>query len=420
MSGTPTSLYDVIVVGAGPGGSAAAGRLARQGAKALLLDKQQFPRDKTCGDALSPTGVRICRELGIGSVLERHGQPAHELVFVAPDGRIVQTDIPQEPGAAEPARVIPRLVLDDQLRQAAVDAGADFHGRFWVRDVQQHADRVEVVGEADGRVLRRRGRVAVLAVGANLKLLRTLGLMRGGRGFSVAARAYFEGVPHGSDQLRFHFDGVPLPGYGWVFPTVGGGANVGVGLFGRASRAPVTAAVALRDFLAHPPLRSFLGEAVQVSPMKGFPLRNDFHRSRLVRGHLLLVGESAGLVNPFTGEGIDYALESGVLASQTLGRFLSGELAAGSALRRYELAMRARFQRYFQLTTLMRSVYMNRPALNALGRACIRWPELLKLLVEVQLGRQQPWRAFTPRVALWMLRGLAMRVPPAPLARGVG
>jgi len=80
--------------------------------------------------------------------------------------------------------------------------------------------------------------------------------------------------------------------------------------------------------------------------------------------------------------------------------------------------MRARFQRYFQLTALMRSVYMNRPGLYALGRACLRWPELLQLLVEVQLSQQNPWKAFTPRVVLWILRGLAMRSPAAPAAQG--
>jgi len=406
-------MHDVIVVGAGPGGSAAAASLAGQGARVLLLDKQEFPRDKTCGDALSPQGAQLCRELGIGEALEREGQPVHGLVLTAPDGSVLRAPVPE---SAEPAWVIPRLVLDDQLRQAAQRAGAEFQGGCWVKGVEQHDGWMELRGECGGRNLSVRGRVALLAVGANLKLLRRLRLAPRRSSTSLAARAYFEGLAREPHQLRFHFDGVPLPGYGWIFPLVRGMANVGVGLFGGAARAPHTAAGALKRFLEHPPVRAFLGQAVQVGPVKGFPLRTDFQRSPLGRGRVLLVGEAAGLVNPFTGEGIDYALESAQMASQAVAGVIAGRLSVRQGLGRYERAMRARFQRYFQLTTLMRGVYMNRPGLNALARACQRWPELLQLLVEVQLGRQNPWKAFTPRVALWVLRGLAMRGRPAQLA----
>lgn len=374
----------------------------------LLLDKQQFPRDKTCGDALSPSGVRICRELGLGLFLEQIGQPVRGLEFVTPDGRVLRAPIPEAREGKEPVRVIPRQALDEQLRQAAVRAGSAFEGGIWVRGVHEIGEGVEIRGEANGRAVRHTARAAVLAVGAHMKLLRSLGLVRRAPEYSVAARAYFEGLPHRTDRLRLHFDGVPLPGYGWVFPLVRGAGNVGVGLFRRGAPGAVSAAVALRDFLAHPPVRELLGQAVQVSPIKGFPLRTDFHRSPLARGRLLLVGEAAGLVNPFTGEGIDYALESAGMASQALLHFLNGEATIDEAAQRYVRALRARYQRFFQLTTLMRGVYMNRPALNALGRACSRWPELLKLLVEVQLGRQDPWRVFTPKVTLWMLRGFAM------------
>jgi len=418
MSGMPAPTQDVIVVGAGPGGSAVAAHLARQGARVLLLDKQQFPRDKTCGDALSPTAARLCRQLGLGEILDRESQPIQGLVFTTPDGAVLRAKASASAGASEPARVVPRLVLDDQLRQAAIRAGAEFRGGTWVRGMEQPGELVRVQAEANGRELTLEARVAVLAVGANLKLLRDLALVPRRPDHSVAARAYFEGVQREPNQLRFHFDGVPLPGYGWIFPLVRGAANVGVGLFGRGSRAPRSAAAALRHFLAHPPVRAFLDGAVPVGPVRGFPLRTDFHRSPLVRDRLLLVGEAAGLVNPFSGEGIDYALESAGMAAQALSSFLAGQLSPGQALRSYERAMRARFQRYFQLTALMRSVYMNRPGLYALGRACLRWPELLQLLVEVQLSQQNPWKAFTPRVVLWILRGLAMRSPAAPAAQG--
>src|SRR3972149_1200293 len=90
MSGMPAPTRDGIVVGAGPGGSAVAAHLARQGARVLLLDKQQFPRDKTCGDALSPTAARLCRQLGLGEILDRESQPIQGLVFTTPDGAVLR------------------------------------------------------------------------------------------------------------------------------------------------------------------------------------------------------------------------------------------------------------------------------------------------------------------------------------------
>jgi flavin-dependent dehydrogenase len=144
----------------------------------------------------------------------------------------------------------------------------------------------------------------------------------------------------------------------------------------------------------------------------GYPLRTDFHRSRSVGERLLLVGEAAGLVNPFTGEGIDYALESGQLAGRWLGQCLNEGDVSQAALAGYDRQLRRRFQATFVYTHLLRSLYMTPLLLDPLLRASRRWTDLADRLVRIFLAYEHPLRAVTPIVALRVLRSLRP-VPPA-------
>lgn len=237
-----------------------------------------------------------------------------------------------------------------------------------------------------------------MAVGASLPLMRQLRLVPSKLEFAFAARAYFEDIHALDDALHIRFDGVPLPGYGWVFPVSDTSANVGAGYYRRGSSTPTTAAAVLDAFLAHPPLAGLLRTARQVTPVKGFPIRTDFHRSRCLADRLLVVGEAAGLVNPFTGEGIDYALESARMAAGALiDSFERGDLSP-LALGRYEKAVRRRFQLLFRLTHLMRRLYMTPALLDPLVLACTRHPDMTRLLISILLSYENPIKAFAPSV----------------------
>src|SRR5436305_4217050 len=142
----------------------------------------------------------------------------------------------------------------------------------------------------------------------------------------LCARAYFEGMAEVLDAAQCRFDGVPLPGYGWVFPLSNSSANIGVGFFRAGLTArwmPKTARTVFDSFIETPALQSILAGAQRVGPIKGYPLRIDFARSPTYAERILLVGEAAGLVNPVTGEGIDYALESGKMAAEHLMRMFA-------------------------------------------------------------------------------------------------
>ena len=408
-------LYDVIVVGAGPGGAATAAYLARSGLKILLLDKFEFPRDKTCGDALSPSALSILDNLGLTDDLRNAGYRVEGVSITSPEGKTVRAPIPVHPVYPSHGYVVPRLVLDDLILRCGLRAGVQFHGSTHVLGIERDRAGVTVVAETGGSQRRFTARLVVLAVGANVRLLQTLGLTPRRMGYAHAVRAYFEGVSGLSRSLEIRFDRAQLPGYGWIFPLSSDSANVGAGLLPRRGRKTPGASALLAQFLSDPRLGPRFQTAHRVGPVKGFPIRTDFQQSRVFSDRLVIVGEAAGLVNPFTGEGIDYALESAQLASAYLVECFKREDLSFEALRGYERALRRRFQHVFVFSHWMRRQYMNPFLLDPLIRACERWPELTDLIVRTLLTYADPAEAIRPAVLLKVLRCLpSARSPRTP------
>jgi geranylgeranyl reductase family protein len=384
----------VAIVGAGPAGSATAYFLARQGLDVLLLDKATFPRDKTCGDGVSPRALAVLDRMGLLPELLNQGHASPVVRLFSPDGRAVDAEIPAHPGLPRHAVVIPRLTLDDAIRRRAVEAGAKFVGGAHVQNVRRDGAVMEIAGPG-GQTWR--ARLAILATGASVSLLQTAGVLKRMPALMVAARAYYENMRGLDDRINFHFDGVPLPGYGWVFPVSPTCANVGAGYFkvGRRGRAlPASPRAALDNFLAVPHLRDLLQGARQAGPAKGFPLRVDFATAPTHADGILLVGEACGLVNPLTGEGIDYGLESAEIAAAFVGeRFVPGGPGDFSpkALKEYDRRLRRRFQRAFVYMARIRDLYLPREwLLNRFLSLAVRRPELKVLLVDVVLGNRDP------------------------------
>jgi menaquinone-9 beta-reductase len=380
-------LYDVIVVGAGPGGSAAAERLARAGLEVLLVDRAEFPRGKTCGDALTPRAINVVRDLGLLNELEPRAARASGLRIVGPNGSVVSAPFP---GFDPHALVVPRVVLDDVLLRCAIRGGAHFEGSVVAHAVLEDESGVRLHAERHGQSFTAGGRAAIIATGVSTGLLKRSGFLERTPAMALAARAYYEHVADLGDRIQLRFDNVPLPGYGWIFPLPDGRANVGAGVFpvnwGR--RTPKTSGLAVFDaFTRSKAVRAQLAGSRRSGEIKGYPIRTDFGRSRVVLGRRLLVGEAAGLVNPLTGEGIDYALESGQLAAE----YLSGILARGdvdvAAVAQYQTLLRERFRRLFTLSGLIRDVCVNRLMLDRMVAWAERRPDLKMRLVNLVFGK---------------------------------
>ncbi len=311
---------EVIVVGAGPAGSAAAAWAARTGREVLVVDAAEFPRDKACGDGLTPRAVEELHQLGLADWLD--GRVRHHGLRMAGFGSSVQV---RWPGQSFPkwSSAVPRTELDDRVRKTAEESGASMLLGCKAVDVsRESAGRVAEVVLADGR--RVSCRHLIVADGARSTLGRVLGRRWHQQTvYGVAARAYLRSPradePWISSDLELRSpEGKVLPGYGWIFALGNGEVNLGVGALATARR---PAEVALRPLLTHyASLKSqqwgFDGPPRAVSsallPMGGAV-------SGVAGPNWMLVGDAAACVNPLNGEGIDYGLETGRLAAEMLG-----------------------------------------------------------------------------------------------------
>ncbi len=319
---------DVVVVGAGPSGSAAAAWAARSGRDVLLIDACEFPRDKACGDGLTPRAVAELRALGLGDWLD--GRIRHHGLRMAGYGADVEV---RWPGKSFPmtSSAVPRTELDDRIREVAADSGAAMAlGRKCVDVARDSAGRVEAVILADGS--RVGCRWLIVADGARSPLGRVLGRQWHQQTvYGVAARAYLASPradePWISSDLELRSaDGQVLPGYGWIFPLGNGQVNIGVGALATAKR---PAEVALRPLLRHYAdlKRSAWGFTGQPQAHASALLPMGGAVSGVAGENWMLIGDAAACVNPLNGEGIDYGLETGRLAAQMLD---SGEPATAA------------------------------------------------------------------------------------------
>lgn len=376
-------VHDVVVVGAGPGGSAAAHFLSASGLDVLLVDRAEFPRDKTCGDGLTPRALRVLETMGVLPEVRSQAFPIRAYEVVAPNRRTTAAPI----AGKHQALVVPRVTLDEIVLRRAIASGATFQAGTNVSRVEPTATGARAVTD-DGQTAD--GRIVLVATGAASGALTRSGILPRQPKAMLAARAYFEDLPQDvPNTFQLRFDNVPSPGYGWIFPTSARAANVGVGFFPRKRSG--TAVQAFHHFVdGLAPLKG----AQQAGPVKGYPIRVDFLRAPTFAQNVLLVGEAAGLVNPLTGEGIDYALESGEIAAAHVVRGLASGMAQEWFIE-YDRLLRQRFERIFRFSEWIRDWYCQPMVLNLLVPLANKRPELRQLLANIVLGEREP-RGYGP------------------------
>ncbi|MGY2064725.1 geranylgeranyl reductase family protein [Blastococcus sp. SYSU DS0619] len=338
---------DVVVVGAGPAGSSAAWHLASAGVDVAVLEKAAFPREKVCGDGLTPRGVRALHDMGVDTSgagwVRRRGLRVHG------GGRVAEIDWPRLDSWPDHGLVRTRRELDALLADHAVRAGARLvTGTTVTEPLLDDAGRVVGVrGEAgeDGEPVTWCAPLVVSAEGLSGRLAKTLGLLRRtDRPLGVALRRYVRSRRSDDEYLDIAFDltaqGPPrdaMPGYGWIFGMGDGTANVGYGLLDTRRGTGADRRMVLRRWLDTFPAEDGLGEDDAVTPLRGAGLPMALSRGPAYTRGLLLAGDTAGTVNPCNGEGISSAVESGRMAAE----------AAVAALRLPEGAAReAALQRY--------------------------------------------------------------------------
>ena len=400
-----TQQFEVLIVGAGPAGSALAYFLAAQGREVLLIDKADFPRDKTCGDGLTPRALSVLRTMGLLEKCAAAGFRINGLRIFAPDGTRITSPIPPWRDRPNFVLVVPRYQLDDLIRAHAGTAGAEFRPRTEATEILRDADRIlGVRANTPSGPMEFHARYTVLATGASIALLERANLLASPALFGRAARGYYEGVGALSDHVEFHLESIPLPGYGWVFPVSATAANVGAGYFVKNSRHKPrnSPRQVLDEFLANPLVAPRMAGVRVRGPIKGYPMRFDFPTARVAFPGLLMVGEAAGLVNPLTGEGIDYALESAEVAAEVIGQALRTDSAPERTEREHTHALRANFLRSFITTVRVRDFYFQPWVLNRAARAANRYADFCETIVQVCLGNIDPGQGLSPKM-LWQM-----------------
>ena len=384
----PADEADVIVVGAGPSGATTAFYLAQSGLDVLVLEKSRFPREKVCGDGLTPRAVKTLVNMGI-SVSEQDGWVRNKGLRVIGAGKRLELPWPELASYPGYGLVRTRLDLDETLARRAQQAGARLLEGVTVTGpvMDDRTGRIAgvVAKAADGGEDRTyRARVVVAADGNSSRLSVAMGLRkRDDRPLGVAVRTYFTSPRHDDEYLEAWldlWDGKDLlPGYGWIFGMGDGTSNVGLGLLNTSIAFGNTDYHALlRKWLKGMPAEWGFTEENQTQPIRGAALPMGFNRTPHYHQGLLLVGDAGGMVNPFNGEGIAYAMESGEILARTIVQALARSRRAETerVLAGYPHALSQAYGGYYALgrtfvkligkPTLMRFATkhsMNRPAL---------------------------------------------------------
>lgn len=402
-----SQLHDVLVIGAGPAGASCAYWLARAGWDVALVEKKRFPREKTCGDGLTPRAIRQLDDIGLAEGLDTHHRYAglRAMAF----GKTLEMAWPHHDGFPDHGVVITRHDLDQMVASRAEKAGAlllqeveavaPLHARtdgsttpsgqssLWapVAPGPDRSGQARTLSYCSGVLARDtsaasragpyelRARYVVVADGSNSRIGRGLGAMRN-RSYplGMAVRGYWPSPRHDDPWIESHLDirnqnGEVVPGYGWIFPLGDGRVNVGAGLLSTSGRwKGVNTSQILDAFLGWAPKSWGLSPESACGPITGGKLPMGLSVGPRTGPNSLLIGDAAGSINPFNGEGISYAYETGRLAAITVGEALSSGDPAALSL--YEPRLQQAYGQYYQVARVFVEA--------------ISHPQLLRALVE--------------------------------------
>lgn len=372
---------DVLVVGAGPAGSAAAAWLARAGMDVVLTDMAQFPRDKTCGDGLTPRAVEELTRLGLEDWLRAH--PVNQGLRAHGFGQVLELPWP---GGALPdwGSAVARTELDDHLRTTAIKSGASAVDGVKAVDVRRDGDRVAaVVFRTEAGTVEVACRWLVVADGVRSPLGKVLGReWHRDTVYGVAGRSYVASAMSDDPWISSHLElrgerGEVLSGYGWVFPLGTGEVNLGAGTLATAKRPADVAIKPLMRLYADSIRESFglegdlRAEASALLPMGGAV-------TGVAGRNWALIGDAAGCVNPLNGEGIDYGLETGRLVAELLAE--TGPAAGrGDLSVLWPALLRDHYGEAFSIARRLAGIATNPRLVAALGPVGMRSDALMTL-----------------------------------------
>jgi menaquinone-9 beta-reductase len=396
----PADDADVIVVGAGPSGATTAYYLAQAGVNVLLLEKARFPREKVCGDGLTPRAVKALVAMGVDTSADA-GWLRNKGLRVIGAGMRLELDWPDLDAFPGYGLVRQRADFDEILARRAQAAGAKLLEEVSVTGPvldDQTGQIIGVTAREDGASRTYRARVVVAADGNSSRLAVAMGLhKRDDRPLGVAVRTYYTSPRHEDDYLESWLDlwdgDKLLPGYGWIFGMGDGTSNVGLGLlntskaFGNTDYRDL-----LKRWLAGMPQEWGYVEENRTEPVRGAALPMGFNRTPAYYRGLMLAGDAAGMVNPFNGEGIAYAMECGEILARVIAQALGRPSRAETerVLRAYPQALRDAYGGYYAIGRLFVQLIGRPELMRYATRKGMSRPALMRFALKLLANLSEP------------------------------
>ena len=409
---------EVLVIGGGPAGSAAGYWLASHGHDVVVVEKKTFPREKTCGDGLTPRAVHQLHEMGLADELSQYHR--YSGLRATGMGRALELQWPSHPVYPDHGYVVRRRDLDWMVARNAESAGATLlQGHEAVSPLLERGFVRGAVVQAKGAATQEiRAKYVVVADGANSRFGRALGTFRTKQWpYGTAIRTYWESPRHDDTWIESALDvhdrnGNPLPGYGWIFPVGDGTINVGVGLLSTFRDFKSVNTTHLLDSYAH-----MIADRWEIDP--GNPTCKATSGRIPMGGSVgpkigptyLVVGDAAGSVNPFNGEGIDYAYETARMAADVLHQAIVENDPV--ALQQYGKLLDAEYGQYFKVARLFARVIGKPVLMRELTRVGMHSRTIMEWVLRIMANLLRP-DEIGPAEAAYKMVAAIVKVAPEP------
>lgn len=364
---------EIVISGAGPSGSTAAIALSQMGHDVLLLDRQAFPRDKTCGDGIPAGAIEILYSMGMEEkIRESDFYPVHRLLLSSPRGYVLEADLHNGPRYQAYSYVIPRMEFDALIQAHAVDSGADFQQGQVKEPIVEEGRVVGVRARLNGSTENIRAKVVIGADGVTSVIARALRQdNHEDKHRAIALRTYItdiEVLPH---EVEFYLYKSILPGYAWIFPLGEGKANLGLGMrLDKYRQANASLESMVDVFLDMPEIKKRLNNGGKLNNTAKWQLNFGSQVFQRAYDGAILIGDAAGLINPLTGGGIHNGLQSAIIAAEVIHHALLAGDTSLSNLHPYDVEIEEK------LKSGMRKSY-------AIQRSLLRLPTLVDGLIRI-------------------------------------
>lgn len=331
---------DILIVGGGPSGSICAYYLAKAGVKVILIDSENFPRQKICGDFVSPIGLNELKKIGIWELddFEKTNVITQAAIYVDGD-HLVTSKLPCIEGLPNYGRVIPRVILDNWILEAAREQGVQIITPCKFENYSVNDSHVKIDCTNDGKVVYFITKMIVGADGSTSKVERIVnGHKHKPEKKIVAVRAYFENIDCNTGNAELFFSSKSFPGYYWFFPTGSTTANVGIGMMlENFPKQEVQLKQLLLEMIGNDKaFKARIGNGKIVDKIVGFPLSIYDPKATIIKDRVMLVGDAAGLIHSINGEGMQYAMQSGRWAAESIIECYSATNFDAKSLKIYE------------------------------------------------------------------------------------